>query len=594
MSDINISESIIRHNTNAKSFQRGESCYHMGSVVSVKRRGNEITGEVQGREEQPYRVSIGFENAQLTAICTCPYNYDGWCKHIVATALTCIHEANSIEKRPTLPQLLDKLNHIQTQRLVQELVEEHPELIDEIDGYVNAIASPTPASKTTKAPPKQTTVNTAQIKAKVRQIFRDTVNSWESGYDYADETANEELLSLIGDAVEYCEQDDGNNAVSTLEAITDACVSDWDYVGDYSMDNSEVVAALNEAWCEAVLVTELTPEERTDIQISLETWQDEWDADFSLAITALQQGWNYSPLLQILDGNISQGGIWKDQDIPEYAKDLALIRLKILERQERYQEYLYLASSEGQTKQYLTMLGRLGRVEQAVTTAQSRMSTMEEAFALAQTLQSQGALQQALDIAQQGFTLPGNCGYNLGIWAGELAEELGNINVALIARKNAFQAHPYEADYRIIEDLAGDEWVNIKSDLLQILRTVTMFGINEAKVNIFLYEGLIEDAISCVSELRSYDAELIQRVMDAAISVNPEWVIENSRRRAEKIMDAKKSEYYRHATEWLKKARAAYLASDKEIEWRKYYNKLSEIHSRKRKLMGLLRQIGNS
>ncbi len=72
-----------------------------------------------------------------------------------------------------------------------------------------------------------------------------------------------------------------------------------------------------------------------------------------------------------------------------------MIRLKILERQKRYQEYLYLASSEGQTKQYLTMLGRLGRVEQAVTTAQSRMSTMEEAFALAQTLQSQGALQQA-------------------------------------------------------------------------------------------------------------------------------------------------------------------------------------------------------
>ncbi|WP_414621561.1 hypothetical protein [Calothrix sp. CCY 0018] len=34
-----------------------------------------------------------------------------------------------------------------------------------------------------------------------------------------------------------------------------------------------------------------------------------------------------------------------------------------------------------------------------------------------------------------------------------------------------------------------------------------------AKVNIFLYEGLIKDAISCVSELHSYDAELIQHLI---------------------------------------------------------------------------------
>ncbi|GEM_PF-4055362 len=50
------------------------------------------------------------------------------------------------------------------------------------------------------------------------------------------------------------------------------------------MDNSEVLPALNEAWCEAILSTELTPEERSDVQINLETWQDEWNADLSLAI----------------------------------------------------------------------------------------------------------------------------------------------------------------------------------------------------------------------------------------------------------------------------------------------------------------------
>jgi uncharacterized Zn finger protein len=76
------------------------------------------------------------------------------------------------------------------------------------------------------------------------------------------------------------------------------------------------------------------------------------------------------------------------------------------------------------------------------------------------------------------------------------------------------------------------------------------------------------------------------------VSVNPDWVIENSRRRAEKIMDAGKSEYYRYAVECLKKTRAAYLASDQQGEWKKYYQQLLDTHCRKYKLMELLRQRG--
>jgi uncharacterized Zn finger protein len=592
MSNINISELVIRRNTNAKSFQRGETCYRNGSVLSVTQRGEEIQAEVQGSEEQPYRVAlIPSQRRELTAICTCAYDYDGWCKHIVATALVCIHEPDTIEKRPTLPQLLERLDHLQTQRLLQELVIEHPELIDEIDGYVNAIT--TSSTTTGKSPtPNQIIIDSKQIQTTVRKIFRDAVNSWESGYDYADETVNEDILTLIQDAVEYCDFDDAKSTLAILTAITNACVSDWDYVADYGMDNDEIVPALNEAWCEAILSSELTAKERTEIQMNLAIWQDEWNVDFSLARTALQQGWDYPPLLQILAGNITERGIWENQAIPDYADNLALIRLKILERQQREREYLYLAESERQTQQYLTMLGRLGRVEEALTTAQSQMSTMEEAFALAQTLQQQKALQQALNIAQEGFQLPGKCRYQLGIWASELAKDLGDMNAAIIARRNAFEDHPTFADYQMIKELAGDNWGKIKLDLLQILRSVKIFGISEEKVNIFLHEGLIEDAISCVSELRSYDAQLIYRVMDAAVSINPDWVIQNSCHRAEKIMDAGKSEYYHYAVEWLKKARAAYLASARQTEWKKYYQKLLEIHCRKRKLMELLRQRG--
>ena len=166
-------------------------------------------------------------------------------------------------------------------------------------------------------------------------------------------------------AVDFSERGQGENAIAILEAITSTCVENWDDVAEYGAENDQIVGQLNNAWCEAILTAELTPEEKVDIQINLEAWQDEWNADFGIVMEVLRQGWDYPPLVQVLQGNITERGAW-EEDVPDYADDLALIRLKILERQERYQEYLYLAEAEGQTQQYLTMLGRLGRVEEAI------------------------------------------------------------------------------------------------------------------------------------------------------------------------------------------------------------------------------------
>ena len=494
----------------------------------------------------------------------------------------------STELRPSLEKLLDRLDHVQTQQLLQELVAEHPELMAEIERHLSLITTPAPSKERAK-PLRRNTVEPAPYRQQVRQILRNAVRYWEDGYD--DDFIAEELLDLVQTAVDFCERGDGNNALVILEAITSACVDNWEDVADYGADNEEIAQELNDAWCEAILTTELTPEEKVDIQANLETWQDEWEADFGQPLEALRQGWDYPPLVRVLQGHITSEGAWEGE-APDYADDLALIRLKILEREERYQEYLYLAQAEGQTKQYLTMLGRLGRVEEATNAAQTQMTSMEEAFALAKTLREQGALQQAVHIAQSGLQLPGNCQYDFGSWTSDLAVELGDKQAALSPTKVAFQALPSFADYQKIKDLAGENWESVKTELLQIVRTYGGWGTQEAKVDIFLHEGLIDDAIAIVTELSSYYSTVIYRVMDAAIPHNPDWVIANARRRAESIMDAGKAEYYHHAVDWIKKVRAAYLQSQRKADWSEYRAKLVQTHARKRKLMELFKQRG--
>lgn len=370
-----ITEFTIRRHANTKSFQRGEAYYEAGAVHTVTQRGHLLQAEVAGTEARPYHVNLSFDSSGLTsANCTCAYNFDGWCKHIIATMLVCARDSESIEQRPTLEQLLNRLDNIQTQRLLQELVNEYPPLIEAIDRHVGWMTNPI-IEQTTIRPVHRLTIDPAPIRRQVRQIIRDAVRFFEEGCE--EDPIAEELVSVVQTAVGFSERGEGENAIAILEAITFTCVENWDDIADYGAENDEIVGELNEAWCEAILTAELTPEEKVDIQINLEAWQDEWNADFSLVMEALRQGWDYPPLVQVLQGNITERGAW-EEDVPDYADDLALIRLKILERQERYQEYLYLAEAEGQTQQYLTMLGRLGRVEEAVDAAQTQMNSMEE------------------------------------------------------------------------------------------------------------------------------------------------------------------------------------------------------------------------
>jgi uncharacterized Zn finger protein len=78
--------------------------------------------------------------------------------------------------------------------------------------------------------------------------------------------------------------------------------------------------------------------------------------------------------------------------------------------------------------------------------------------------------------------------------------------------------------------------------------------------------------------------------MTAAVPYKPNWVIANWRRRADLIMGSSKGKYYSDAVDWLKQAPTAYLASGKKADCVKYWEKLTLVHGRKRKLMGLLKE----
>lgn len=596
----NLTEATLRHHSTSQSFQRGEDYYTGGAVIEICQRGHQLYAEVEGNEVDPYHVHIAFDAGGITdASCTCPYDYEGWCKHLVATALTWLRDPERIHQRPSLEQLLDRLDTIQTQRLVQALVAEQPDLLNRIDRWVSQMSRSAPPP-TVKAK-RQTALDLQPYRAQVQRLMRNALHYWEEGWE--EDPIETELPDILAQAQAFTDRGDGNSALAILEAITQACVEDWDEIAEYGGESDRLIALLDPVWAEAILSTAFQPGDEVEIQLNLEGWEDRLGEGFELSSEALRQGWDNPGLVTVLRGERTD--LWDDSP-PDYAGQLAQIRLRILDRQKRCQEYLNLAWAEGQIQEYLTMLTRLGQIAD-VMAARERLASAKQALEVAKALREQGSLTEALAIAQQGLTLPeserwqprwgtidqfettGFSRYQLADWTSELAEGLGQTSVALATRIEAFKARPSFQDYQKVQALAGEAaWATVKPELLQNLRQRDNWSAADAKVAIFLHEGLIDDAIAAVDPYGGH--QLVHQVMEAAIPHRPAWVIEKARRRAEEIMNHGKAEAYREAVEWLRMARAAYLQSGQEAEWKRYYTDLISTHSRKYKLMGLFKQ----
>ena len=588
-----LSESAIRQQVTAESFRRGQDYYRRGAVLSLVRRGDVLRAEVEGSQYEPYRVRVAFDQGGITEVtCSCPYDWGGWCKHVVAVLLACLRDPKEIEERPALDELLADLDRGQLQDLVLDLAAHDPDLADEIEGRVTMLRSAVDDTEdrgTGAHAPRRTTVDPQPIRRQVSVILhsldrmRPSEAYWQVG------SVVNQVGQVLDQARAFIEAGDGRNALIYLEAITGEYVEGWLCLDDSDGYAGEFFGTLGEAWTEAALVADLSPAERKQWADKLTRWQAEIDdygidAAFDAAQAAFLQGWDYPPLQRVLQGEITNRGAWED-DAPWYADDLAVARLKVLDRQGRHQEYLHLAQAEGQIESYVLMLARLGQVREAANEGLQYLYEPDQFLALAVALREAGELAEALRVAEHGLTLDG-AKERLATWLCDLALGIGESELALRAAVVAFRAAPSLEVYLRVQELAGERWTELREQLLAHLRRAIWIH-TQAQVDVFLHEGLLDDAIAAVEKGGGY--ELIERVMDAVVAYRPDWVIQAARKQAERIMDAGQSKYYHHAVGWLEKARTAYRAAGREAEWQAYLREIRERHGRKYKLMGMLK-----
>ena len=136
-----ISDAQITDRTTERSFARGVQYYDDELVDRVVWRNGLLTAEVQGSEGEPYVVQVRIDEyvGISSAECSCPYDFGGDCKHIVATLLHYQTHRDSIEQRPAIEDLIVELNEEQLRLLVLHLVSRRPGMMGSAERFINTL-----------------------------------------------------------------------------------------------------------------------------------------------------------------------------------------------------------------------------------------------------------------------------------------------------------------------------------------------------------------------------------------------------------------------------------------------------------------------
>ncbi|MBI3950210.1 MAG: SWIM zinc finger domain-containing protein [Acidobacteria bacterium] len=577
-----LTEATIGMLASAQSFRRGKEYYESGAVTDLVRRGNTLRAQVEGSQYEPYTVTLELDaGGVVDATCTCPYDYEDYCKHIVAVLLVYVRQPDRVAERRPVSELLAGLRQDQLLDLLTKLLSAHPDLADWVEVQLAAQPEPSAPSASDKARQRHTPIDPTSFRRQVHNIMSSLSRMRLSEAYWATGGMVNEIRNLLNQAQPFIEAGDGRNALLILEAVTEVYVDRWTEFDDSNGELGGLFAKIGPLFAEAILGADLSPTERKKWAERLTDWQGEVedygiDEAFDVAIAAATQGWDYPPLQRVLQGHLTNKGAWEGE-APWYADELAVARLNVLEQQGKTTEYLNLAEAEGQTDKYVTMLVKVGRSQEAIEYGLKHLATPGDALALAQALREHNRPLDALKMAEYGLTLQGDT-FALACWLRELASGLGQSEAALKAARAAFAQSLTLEDYQAAQTIAVADWPSIKAELLELLDAASYAS---GKIDIYLHEGMIEKAVKAIDKSSYFGYETLERVVEAAWHSHPDWVIRQCKKQAESIMDRGKSEYYRHAVQWLEKARQAYLASDQASTWRTYLEGLIKKHARK-------------
>ena len=133
----------IQQRCTEQSFTRGLEYFHAGAIGNPTLHGYTLSGICEGTDMDPYRVTVELmPTGVAAAACSCPYDWEGDCKHIVALLLTYLEEPEEIYSLDTLLATLEEKPKPNLLQVISELLKRAPELAPIAQAYSDVPITP--------------------------------------------------------------------------------------------------------------------------------------------------------------------------------------------------------------------------------------------------------------------------------------------------------------------------------------------------------------------------------------------------------------------------------------------------------------------
>ncbi len=572
-----ITESALKSSSSSESFTSGYKLYQSDVIFDTFRQRDLLTGKCEGSSAPFYQIHVQLDEGGIQeASCTCPYDWGGYCKHIIALMLAYIHNPDAFIEQKNIEELVGQLDKDGLVRLITKMVDKNPDLYSWLQTAIPAVSAKSqPAQQRNK---RKTEVSKTAYKRQIQSILH-SLQGYRMSEAYWMMGGMVDQLDHVRDtAYDFLEADDAQGALVILTTLLIEVGGSFEQFDDSDGELGGFFSELALPLVEAILSADLSKTERRSLFNELEPVIEKLSAygidDLDVILAALNLGWSE----EVLD-------VQEDYDYDETI--LIEAKLNILERQNRVEEYLKLCLEAGEYRRYILKQIEVGEFEKAIEVAWKTITQASDALVIAKSLRDAGHLPDALHLAEKGLDLDGNK-HELGAWLGPIEEAQGQIDKAIQAYQAAFTSLPSLELYGILKKLSGTNWGNLRSVLMQVLQASPHMDV---LADVYLSEEEWDKAISITDKAGEWNYSLIEKVADAVFLFRPDWVIQASRKQAEGLIAKTQSKYYAIAARWLAKMKQAYLSSGRKAEWLSYLDELQSTYSRRPALQAELRKL---
>jgi len=125
-----LTESDIASYCTEQSFERGEDYYERGAIINPIRQGRTLRAECEGSQYEPYQVTVELDKEGIAdAYCSCPYDWGGYCKHIVALLLAWVRDPEEFVVIPETDELLADKSKEELIEIIKAMLKREPDLL---------------------------------------------------------------------------------------------------------------------------------------------------------------------------------------------------------------------------------------------------------------------------------------------------------------------------------------------------------------------------------------------------------------------------------------------------------------------------------